>query len=543
MEYALRCSRKHKFPSWYQEIVREADLATNSPVRGCMIIRPNGYGIWQRIQYLMNIRIEETGHENLYFPLFIPFGFITDESEHVEGFAKEMALVTHTRLIHKDGAWIIDPSSRLKVPLVVRPTSETIITHHFKKCVRSYRDLPLLWNQWANVVRWEMRTRLFLRTAEFLWQEGHTAHADSEGAIEETRKMLEVYRSFAEDVLAIPVIAGEKPAHERFPGAENTYSIEAMMQDGKALQAGTSHYLGTTFSKQRDIQYVSRTGEKEYCHTTSWGVSTRLIGAVIMSHGDDDGLRAPPRIAPRQVVIVPMMRSSEDGAAVLAYCEELKRALQGQVFAGEQVRVHLDTRDGRSADKRWGWIKRGAPVICEIGARDAQSRQVSFYRRDLLRREDKLDNHGMSLESFVEGVPALLEAIHDTLFAEAKARLDANIVEDLGSWEEVQAHFGPSDADELGSSEADEDGEIDAEDEAIEALETIDDAVEATRFRGWARVAWRRPQGDEIERIKGLLKELNISIRIVLPNANPSSRRCIFTGEAADEELLIARAY
>ena len=267
---ALSQTRAGNFPAWYQEIVKEADLAVTSPVRGCMIIRPNGNGMWERIRFLLNARIESTGHENLYFPLFIPMSFFEKEATITDGFAKEMAVVTHHRLKLIDGVLVPDPASVLTDPLVVRPTSELIIGQHFKESVQSYRDLPLLWNQWANVVRWEMRTRLFLRTAEFLWQEGHTAHANQADAMEETMRMLEVYRSFSEEILAIPVITGEKPEHERFPGAERTFSIEAMMQDGKALQAGTSHYLGTHFAKAQDIKYQSKEGDIRHCHTTSW---------------------------------------------------------------------------------------------------------------------------------------------------------------------------------------------------------------------------------------------------------------------------------
>ena len=314
----LNATRAANFAEWYQAVVRDADMAENSPVRGCMVIKPWGYGVWELIQAELDRRIKATGHENCYFPLFIPLSFIAKEAEHVEGFAKEMAVVTHHRLKAIDGKLQPDPDAKLEEPLIVRPTSETIIGDAFQRWIKSYRDLPLLINQWANVVRWEMRTRLFLRTSEFLWQEGHTAHATAEEGREETLKMLEVYREFSETVLAVPVIAGEKPENERFPGADATYSIEARMQDGRALQAGTSHYLGTSFAGAQNIRYQSETGELTLCHTTSWGVSTRLIGGVIMTHGDDDGLRLPPAIAPRQVVIVPILRDKPEDAAVLA---------------------------------------------------------------------------------------------------------------------------------------------------------------------------------------------------------------------------------
>src|SRR5579859_7972834 len=331
----LNATRAANFAEWYQAVVREADMAETSPVRGCMVIKPWGYGVWELIQAGLDARIKATGHENCYFPLLIPMSFFAREAEHVEGFAKEMAVVTHHRLKTVDGTLALDPDAKLDEPLIIRPTSETIIGDAFQRWIRSYRDLPLLINQWANVVRWEMRTRIFLRTSEFLWQEGHTAHATAAEAREETLKMLEVYREFSETVLAMPVIAGEKPENERFPGAVATYSIEAMMQDGKALQAGTSHYLGQHFAKAQNIRYQSATGELEYCETTSWGLSTRTVGGVVMTHGDDDGLRLPPAIAPRQVVVVPILRDRPEDAEVLSYGEALVQALATQTALGE----------------------------------------------------------------------------------------------------------------------------------------------------------------------------------------------------------------
>src|SRR3984957_8430584 len=320
---AVSPTRAENYAEWYQQVVRAADMAEMSGVRGCMVIKPWGYGSWQLMQEELDRRFKETGHENCYFPIFIPISFIAKEAEHVEGFAKEMAVVTHHRLKNIDGKLQPDPDAKLEEPLVVRPTSETIIGDAFQRWIRSYRDLPLLLNQWANVVRWEMRTRLFLRTTEFLWQEGHTAHADEADAREETLKMLEVYRAFAEDVLAMPVIAGEKPENERFPGAVNTYSIEAMMQGGRALQPGTSHFLGPPFAGAQNIKFQNDAGGMDYCNTTSWGVSTRLIGGVIMTHGDDDGLGLPPAIAPKQIVVVPMLRDKPEDAEVLKYCTDL----------------------------------------------------------------------------------------------------------------------------------------------------------------------------------------------------------------------------
>jgi len=515
MKTAVSPTRAEDFPEWYQQVVAEGDLAVNSPVRGCMIIRPNGYGIWERIQKLLNDRIMETGHENLYFPLFIPLSFIGKEAQHVEGFAKEMAVVTHHRLKMIDGELKPDPESKLAEPLVVRPTSETIIGHHFRECAKSWRDLPLLWNQWANVVRWEMRTRLFLRTAEFLWQEGHTAHATGEEAREETMRMLEVYRTFAESVLAMPVIAGEKPAHERFPGAENTFSIEAMMQDGKALQAGTSHYLGTHFSTAQDIKYQNKEGELSYCHTASWGVSTRLIGGVIMTHGDDDGMRIPPRIAPKHVVILPILRDVPEDEAVKAYCESVAADLRAQSYAGEPVRVKVDLRDGRAVDKRWAWIKRGAPVICEIGGRDVASGNITFYRRDKLRDGEKLAVQSQPRAQFASGMPALLAEVQAELFTDAKKRLDANIVRDIRSMDELKAFFAPKEGENAENA-----------------------------FRGWLLVPWKRPEGAEGERILETLKQMKLTTRnIPLGQQGKPESPCIFTGHPADEMVLIARSY
>jgi len=336
IKHALSVTRAQNFAGWYQEVISEADLAEESGVRGCMVIRPWGYGMWERIQKLMDAEIKAAGVENCYFPLFIPLSFFEKEADHVEGFAKEMAVVTHHRLVSDgNGKLIPDPGSKLEEPLVVRPTSETVIGAAMSRWVQSWRDLPLMVNQWANVVRWEMRTRMFLRTSEFLWQEGHTAHADRADAMQETMRALEMYRAFAEGALAMPVVAGEKPENERFPGAVATYSIEAMMQDGKALQAGTSHYLGTGFAEASGIKYQDKEGNQQFAHTTSWGVSTRMIGGVIMTHGDDDGLRCPPQIAPHQIVIIPMLRDNDEDEAVLAYCRSLRSELLALSAFGE----------------------------------------------------------------------------------------------------------------------------------------------------------------------------------------------------------------
>src|SRR5215210_3686071 len=330
---AITPRRDQDFPEWYQQVIRAADLAENSDVRGCMVIKPWGYGVWEKMQRALDGMFKATGHKNAYFPLFIPLSYLEKEAAHVEGFAKECAVVTHHRLeVGPDGKLV--PTGELEEPLIVRPTSETIIGAMFAKWVESYRDLPLLINQWANVVRWEMRTRLFLRTAEFLWQEGHTAHATDVEAVEETMRMLDVYADFAEHDMAMPVIKGEKTAGERFPGAVDTYCIEAMMQDRKALQAGTSHFLGQNFARAQDIQFQDANGQEVFAWTTSWGVSTRLVGALIMTHSDDDGLVLPPRLAPKHVVILPIYRSDDERTAVLEYCNALKRDLEQQSFGG-----------------------------------------------------------------------------------------------------------------------------------------------------------------------------------------------------------------
>lgn len=509
--HALKVTRAQDFPEWYQAVVREADLAELSPTRGCMIIKPWGYGIWERIQGELDRRIKESGHDNYYFPLLIPLSFIAKEADHVEGFAKEMAVVTHHRLKKIDGTLKPDPEAELAEPFIIRPTSETIIGDAFSRWVKSHRDLPLKLNQWANVMRWEMRTRMFLRTAEFLWQEGHTAHVDETDAMAETMLALEMYRSFAEDFLALPVVAGEKPENERFPGAERTYSIEAMMQDGKALQAGTSHYLGTHFAEAQNIRYQDKEGAMTLAHTTSWGVSTRLIGGVIMTHGDDDGLRTPPAIAPRQIVIVPMLRGKPEDEELKAYCAALAAELNKQSAFGFAVRAHVDTKDAKPADKRWDWVRRGAPLICEIGPRDAADGQVTFIKRNALREGEKIKSHTLPQADFVAQAASMLEAAQKELFEEAKARLDGNIRGDFTTFADIEKYYGTEDKE----------GE----------------------FKGWSRVHWSRPTGAALEEVGKRLKALKLTIRNA-PLAQPESfGSCIFTGQPAVEEILIARAY
>jgi len=513
IRHALSVKRADDFAKWYQEVIAAADLAEESGVRGCMVIKPWGYGIWERIQRLMDDRIKAAGVQNCYFPLFIPLANFTREAEHVEGFAKEMAVVTHHRLISDGkGGLIPDPAAKLEEPLVVRPTSETIIGDAMARWVQSWRDLPLLTNQWANVVRWEMRTRMFLRTSEFLWQEGHTAHENREQALAETHRALEMYRACAEEDLALPVIAGEKPENERFPGAVETWSIEAMMQDGKALQAGTSHYLGTNFAHAAGIQFQDREGAQQYCHTTSWGVSTRLIGGVIMTHGDDDGLRVPPAIAPQQIVIIPMLREAPEDADLIEYCQEIVDMFAKLPLTafGERIRMLLDVKPGKAAAKRWDWVRKGAPIIVEVGPRDMAEGNVAMLRRDRLWNTEngKPAFQFLSRTGFSSQAPSLLEAIQRALYEEACALRDANITRDLTEWQQVVDHF------EKGG-----------------------------KYPGWIEVQWSKPTGAALDAVVEKLKAVKLTIRNVPREAAPADGSCIFTGEPASERILIARAY
>jgi prolyl-tRNA synthetase len=499
---AISPRRDEDYPEWYQQVVRAADLAENSSVRGCMVIKPWGYGVWENLQRHLDRRIKETGHSNAYFPLFIPLSYLEKEASHVEGFAKECAVVTHHRLEARDGKLV--PTGELEEPLVVRPTSETIIGESFAKWVQSYRDLPLLINQWANVVRWEMRTRLFLRTAEFLWQEGHTAHASEKEAIEETFKMLEVYREVVEDVLAMPVIVGEKTPEERFPGAVDTYCIEAMMQDRKALQAGTSHFLGQNFAKASDIKFLNREGVIEHAYTTSWGVSTRLIGAMIMTHGDDDGLRLPPKVAPKQIVILPVVPKPETESAVFEYAESLATALRQRSYNGAPVEVIVDRRDIRGGDKSWEWIKKGIPVRLEVGPRDIESRKVVMYRRD----QGPRDKAFVTFDEVVSGMPALLAEIQSNYFEQAKAFRDANINRDIKTFEEFRAYFTPKSEDKP---------EI---------------------HGGFVLGKW---SGDPVGLAK--LEELKVTVRCLPLTQSGTEGACVVTGKPATKDAIFAKAY
>ncbi len=497
---AIQPTRQEDYPEWYQQVIKAADLAEASPVRGCMVIKPWGWAIWENMQQQLDQKFKETGHENAYFPLFIPLSFLEKEAEHVEGFAKECAVVTHHRLEPgKDGGLV--PAGPLDEPLIVRPTSETIIGWSFAKWVQSYRDLPILINQWANVVRWEMRTRMFLRTTEFLWQEGHTVHATREEAWDETLKILDVYADFAENHMAVPVITGEKTADERFPGAVSTFSIEAMMQDRKALQAGTSHFLGQNFARAQNIKFQDQNGQEAHAWTTSWGVSTRLIGALIMTHGDDDGLIVPPKLAPRHVVLLPIYRNDEERARVLAYCEELKRDLESQQYGEQRVRVAMDDRDIRGGDKNWHHIKRGVPIRAEVGPKDI-AKQAAFVAR-----RDTGEKTSMDRNELVQRIPEILQEIQDGLLQRARSYRDEN-THRIDTLSDFRDFFTPKN----------------------ESRPEI--------HGGFALSHWH-----EDPAVMKTLRELKVTLRCIPSNQEPEEGKCIFTGKPSRGRVVFSKAY
>jgi prolyl-tRNA synthetase len=502
---AITPTREENYAEWYQQVIAGADLAETSPVRGCMIIRPWGYTLWENMQRALDDRFKATGHENAYFPLFIPLSFFQKEAAHVEGFAKECAVVTHHRL-EADADGKLVPSGELEEPLVVRPTSETIIGDAFARWVQSYRDLPLLVNQWANVVRWEMRTRLFLRTTEFLWQEGHTAHATREEAVEETMRMLDVYAAFANDWMAMPVITGEKTEGERFPGAERTFCIEAMMQDRKALQAGTSHFLGQNFARASGIQFLDQNGVQQHAWTTSWGVTTRLIGALLMTHSDDDGFVLPPRLAPQHVVIIPIFRSDDEKARVLEYCRKVAAELRGQRYADAPVRVQVDERDTRGGEKVWQWVRKGVPLRLEIGPRDMEKDSVFAGRRD---RAPK-DKQSVTRAELVAQIGATLASIQDGLLARATAFREQH-THRIDSRDEFYSFF---------ASEREQEGKP----------TPIHGGFALTHFGG----------GVELER--QIKNDLSVTVRCIpLEKSEPGT--CPFTGKPSPQRVIWAKAY
>ena len=485
-------TRNEDYSKWYNELVDRADLAEHSDVRGCMVIKPYGFAIWEKMKDVLDRKFKDTGHVNAYFPLFIPKSYLSKEANHVDGFAKECAVVTHYRLKNaEDGSGVVvDPDAKLEEELIVRPTSETIIWNSYKKWIQSHRDLPILINQWANVVRWEMRTRLFLRTAEFLWQEGHTAHATKQEAIEEAEKMNDVYADFVEKYMALPVVRGVKTESERFAGADETYCIEALMQDGKALQAGTSHFLGQNFAKAFDVKYANAEGKQEFVWATSWGVSTRLMGALIMAHSDDEGLVLPPRIAPIQVAIVPIYKGEEEFNLVDEKAKEIKQKLEES-----GLRVKYDNDDNR----RPGWKfaeyeAKGVPVRLAIGARDLKEEMVEVARRDTKEKET------VSVSNVENYVIDVLKDIQKSLFENAK-KFQEDHITDVSDFEEFK-----------------------------ELLESKG---------GFLRAHWDGTPETE-DKIKELTKA---TIRCIPLDEQPSEGKCIYTGKPSNKRVLFAKAY
>ena len=484
-------SKSEDYSKWYTDVITKAKMADYGPVKGTMVIRPYGYSIWEKIQEAFDMRFKETGHVNAYFPLFIPKSFLSKEAEHVEGFAKECAVVTHSRLkATKDGKGVeVDPASKLEEEIIVRPTSETVIWAMYRKWINSYRDLPLLINQWANVVRWEMRTRLFLRTSEFLWQEGHTAHSSEEEAREETLKILEIYREVSEEILAIPVLTGLKSESEKFAGAVETYCIEAMMGDKRALQAGTSHYLGQNFAKAFDVKFQNEDNQEEYVYATSWGVSTRLVGALIMAHGDDKGLRLPPRLAPIQVVIIPIIRKDEDYFTINNFIQPLSDELDKL-----QIRYHFDDRRKISPGFKFNeWEMKGVPIRIEIGPRDLEQNQVVIARRDIQSKES------VEKDKVIHSIPKILDNIQQNMFEQA-LNFRQNNIHTVSSWKEFK---------------------------------------EQIQKGGFVRCGWDGTAETE-QKIKN---ETKATIRLIPFDENTIDLMCIFSGKKAKHEAFFSKAY
>lgn len=485
-------TRSEDYSLWYNELVKKADLADHSDVRGCMVIKPYGYSIWEKMQQALDKMFKDTGHVNAYFPLFVPKSYLAREASHVEGFAKECAIVTHYRLKSADdgSGVIVDPDAKLEEELIVRPTSETVIWNTYKKWIQSYRDLPVLVNQWANVVRWEMRTRLFLRTAEFLWQEGHTAHATADEAVKETLQMLDVYAEFAEKFMAMPVVRGKKSEGEKFPGAVDTYCIEAMMQDGKALQAGTSHFLGQNFAKAFDVQFSGKDGKLDHVWGTSWGVSTRLIGALIMAHSDDDGLVLPPALAPIHVVIVPIFRNDDDLAAISAKVENISSALRKKGLS-----VKFDNRDTHKPGFKFAEHElKGVPVRLAIGPRDLENNTVEVARRDT--REKQV----ISIDAIEEAIPELLEKIQQNIYNKA----------------------------------------LDFRNEKTSRADTYDEMIRLLDEKGgFVSAHW-----DGTSETEALIKEeTKATIRCIPLNAPEEKGKCVYSGKPSNRRVLFARSY
>ena len=483
--------RSENYSQWYNDLVVKADLAESSAVRGCMVIKPYGYAIWEKMQRELDRMFKETGHQNAYFPLFIPKSFLSREAEHVEGFAKECAVVTHYRLkTNAEGnGVVVDPEAKLEEELIVRPTSETIIWNTYKNWIQSYRDLPILCNQWANVVRWEMRTRLFLRTAEFLWQEGHTAHATAEEALEEASKMLNVYADFAENFMAIPVVKGIKSANERFAGAVETFCIEALMQDGKALQAGTSHFLGQNFAKAFDVKFITKENKQDYVWATSWGVSTRLMGALIMTHSDDNGLVLPPKLAPFQVVFVPIYKNEEQLKAIVAKAEQIAAALKAK-----GISIKIDDNDTKKPGWKFAEYElKGVPVRLAMGGRDLEHGTIEVFRRDTLQKET------LPLEGLEEHIAQLLEDIQKNIYKKAYD-YRASVTREVDTYEDFKVEI------EKG---------------------------------GFLLCHWDGTPETE-EKIK---EETKATIRCIPLDGDKTPGKCMVTGKPSKQRVLFARAY
>lgn len=480
--------QSENFSAWYNDVVKKADLAEHGPVKGTMVIKPYGFALWDNVKTALDDMIKESGHTNAYFPLFIPKSFLAQEAEHVEGFAKECAVVTHTRLKAQDGDLVADPESKLEEEVIVRPTSETVIWSLYKKWIQSYRDLPLLINQWANVVRWEMRTRLFLRTTEFLWQEGHTAHATAKEAEDETVLALELYRRLAEDILAIPVITGQKSEIEKFAGAEHTYAIEAMMRDKRALQSGTSHNLGQNFAKAFNVTFQSQDNKEELVYATSWGLSTRILGAVIMAHGDDKGLRLPPKVAPFQVVVIPISRDVEQKDSIQKYIDPILAELKSS-----SVRAKVDWRDESPGFKFNDWEMKGAPIRMEIGPRDIEKDQAVLVRRDTAEKSF------ISTEGISKSIVEMLDSVHNNMYSEAKDFMQKN------------TH------------------KVDSYDEFKKIIEN----------GGFVRCGWDGTSETELK----IKDETGATTRVIPFDEEPQGLKCIYTGKTAQHEVVFAKAY
>ena len=482
--------RSENYSEWYNEIVKRADLAENSAVRGCMVIKPYGFAIWEKMQKALDDMFKATGHQNAYFPLFVPKSFLEKEEEHAEGFAKECAVVTHYRLkVNPDGGLMVDPNAKLEEELIIRPTSETVIWNTYKNWIQSWRDLPLLINQWCNIVRWEMRTRLFLRTTEFLWQEGHTAHVTEQEAIEETERMLGVYATFAEDWIGLPVLKGLKSPNERFAGAVETYCIEGLMQDGKALQCGTSHFLGQNFSKSFDVKFVNKENEQEYPWATSWGVSTRLMGALIMAHSDDQGLVLPPKLAPIQVVIIPIYKTPEDLTTI---SEKINPIVEELKAAGISVKYD-DSDNQRSGWKFAEYELRGVPIRLGLGMRDLENGTIEVARRDTLTKES------VALDTVVDTVKVLLEQIQQAIYQKA-LRLREENTHRIDTWEDFKIQI------EKG---------------------------------GFILAHWDGTAETE-EKIK---EESKATIRCIPLDAPEEAGKCVYSGAESNRRVVFARAY